>query len=196
VPRRPNALARLGDALTAIGAWPGRAASWLVLLIVAAVLASIIGSQLHLSELAVWGVRLPLLGSHLSITGLAELQWHLFAVLVMLGGCYALREDSHIRVDLVYGHLSPRWRRVIDILGDVVFLIPFCLLMVWLSLNFVRMAYISGEESDYGGLVDRYLIKAIIPVGFGLLALTAAGRVIGNLGRLLGGSDDRGRSPE
>lgn len=188
----PLLLVRLGDALTAVGAWPGRLASWLTLAIVAAVLGAVLGSYLQLSELAAWGVRLPLLGSHLSLTGLAELQWHLFAVLVMLGGAYALRSDQHIRVDLVYGHLSPRWRWTIDLLGDVLFLIPFCAAMVWLSLGFVRMAYISGEQSDYGGLVDRYLIKAILPVGFALLAVSGAGRAIGNLGRLLGGGGDVG----
>ena len=186
----PLLLVRLGDALTAVGAWPGRLASWLTLAIVAAVLGAVVGSYLQLSELAAWGVRLPLLGSHLSLTGLAELQWHLFAVLVMLGGAYALQGDQHIRVDLVYARLSPRWRWTVDILGDVLFLIPFCAAMVWLSLGFVRMAYISGEQSDYGGLVDRYLIKAILPVGFALLALSGAGRAIGNIGRLLGGGED------
>lgn len=170
-----------GHALRVISAWPGRAASWLVLAIVVVVLAAVIGSQLRLGTLASWGTQLPLLGSGLTITGLAELQWHLFAVMVMLGGAYALTEDRHVRVDLLYSKLPRRGRALVDVLGDLIFLLPFCALVAWLSLSFIGLAYRSGEQSDYGGLIDRYLIKSIIPIGLAVLALAGLGRILTNL---------------
>lgn len=185
-----SALLRLGRTLEAIGAWPGLAASWLILPIIAAVLLAVVGSQLRVNEIVQWGTSVPLFGSGLTLTGLAELQWHLFGVMVLLGGAYALRADRHVRVDMVYEQLKPRTRSLIDLLGDLIFLVPFALLMVYLSLGFVGMAYQSGEQSDYGGLIDRYLIKAVMPIGFAFLALTAVGRIVSNLALLLGQQDE------
>lgn len=178
-------LARAGRALTGLGAWLGRIAGWLIVPIVAAVLAAVVGTYLRFGELVAWGFELPLLGSHLSITGLAELQWHLFAVMVLLGGSYALRWNGHVRVDFIYDRLGPRGRAATDMVGHLVFLIPFSLLVLWLSLSFVDLAYRSGEQSDYGGLTDRYLIKAMVPIGFGILALTALGQVLTALATVL-----------
>ena len=176
-----DALDRTGRALTGLGALLGRLAGWLIVPIVAAVLAAVVGTYLRFGEIVAWETDLPLLGTHLSITGLVELQWHLFAVMVLLGGSYALRANGHVRVDIVYDRLRPRTRALVDILGHLVFLIPFALLVAWLSLDFVELAYRSGEQSDYGGLTDRYLVKAMVPIGFVILALTALGQVLSGL---------------
>lgn len=187
-----RSLLRLGRTIEAIGAWPGCVASWLVLPIIAAVLLAVIGSFLRVSDIVRWGVSVPLFGTGMSLTALAELQWHMFGVMVLLGGAYALRANRHVRVDMVYERLAPRARSLIDLLGDLLFLVPFALLMAYLSLSFVGMAYQSGEQSDYGGLIDRYLIKAFMPIGFGFLALAAIGRIIANLALLLGERDQAG----
>ena len=180
-----DALDRTGRALTGLGALLGRLAGWLIVPIVAAVLAAVVGTYLRFGEIVAWETDLPLLGTHLSITGLVELQWHLFAVMVLLGGSYALRANGHVRVDIVYDRLRPRTRALVDILGHLVFLIPFALLVAWLSLDFVELAYRSGEQSDYGGLTDRYLVKAMVPIGFVILALTALGQVLSGLAVVL-----------
>lgn len=180
VASRP-ALGRLGRA----SAWPGRAASWLILLIVVAVLTAIIASVLRVGEFVRWDADLPLLGRHLSLTGIVELQWHLFAIMVMLGGAYALREDRHVRVDFIYARLSRRAQRVVDLVGDLVLLLPFCALVAWLSVDFVELAYRSGEQSDYGGLTDRWLIKLIMPIGLVVLFLAGLIRVLETLLDLL-----------
>ena len=185
-----SGLLRVGRTIERIGAWPGLAASWLILPIIAAVLLAVIGSQLRVSEIVRWCTSVPLFGSGMTLTGLAELQWHLFGLMVLLGGAYALRANRHVRVDMVYERLKPRTRSLIDLLGDLVFLVPFALIMAWLSIGFVTMAYQSGEQSDYGGLIDRYLIKALMPIGFALLALTAIGRILANLALLLGARDE------
>ena len=177
--------ARLGAALTALGAWLGRIAGWLIVPIIAAVLAAVVGTLLRFGEIVTWGVDLPLFGTHLTITGLVELEWHLFAVMVLLAGSYAIRQNGHVRVDFIYDRLGVRGRAAVDMVGHLVCLIPFSLLVVWLSLDFVDLAYRSGEESDYGGLTDRYLIKAMMPVGFAILAMTAIGEVLRCLARII-----------
>lgn len=188
-----RAIASAGRALTGVGAWLGRLAGWLVVPIVAAVLTAVIGTMLRLSELVAWSATLPLLGDQLTITGVVELQWHLFAVMILFGGAYAIRKNGHVRVDFIYDRLTQRGRALVDTVGHMVFLIPFCLLIAWLSLDFVELAYRSGEESDYGGLTDRYLIKAMVPIGFVMLALSAFGQVLTNIARLIDpaeGEDD------
>jgi len=178
-------MTRVGNALMRLSAVPGHLAAWLVIAITAAIVVAVVASLLRLSTLASWGITLPILGSELTLTGLSEMQWHLFAIMVMFGGASALSKDRHVRVDLVYAHLSERGRSMVNILGDLLFLLPFAGLVFWLSLRFVELAYRSGEASDYGGLTDRYLIKAVVPVGCALLFLAGLGRILANVGRLL-----------
>lgn len=184
---RPG-LERAGHALMEIGAWPGRAAGWLIVPMAAMVLTAVIGSQLKVGQIASWQTDLPIFGTNLTLNGLAELQWHLLAIIVMLGIAYAMAQDRHVRVDLIYGNLSPRAQALIDLLGDLVFLMPFCIIIGWLSVDFVKFSFSTGEQSNYGGLVDRYLIKAIIPIGLALLGVTGLGRILVNLSRVIGGS--------
>lgn len=186
-----NGLQRLGQALMDISAWPGKMSSWLIFPIIFCVMAAVVGGIFRLSQLASWGTPVLLFGDQLNIIGLVELQWHLLAVMVMLGGSYALNEDRHVRVDMIYGKVSPRWRATIDALGDLIFLLPFCALIAWLSLRFVDMSFKSGERSDYGGLTDRYLVKSIIPIGLGLLFLTGVGRVLRSIGLLISGDPSK-----
>ena len=181
-----------GRALGKLSAWPGRAAGWLIVPITLAVLAAVIGSLLRVGDIVIWETSLPLLGNKISITGLAEMQWHLFGVMVMLGGAYALTEDRHVRVDFIYERLPTRWRCAIDALGHLIFLLPFTAIVAWLSIGFVQMAYLSGEQSDYGGLTHRYLIKAILPIGLAILFLAGLARILENVGSLLSGSAEPG----
>lgn len=185
-----SGLERVGHVLINIGAWPGRAAGWLIVPMTAMVLAAVIGSQLKVGQIANWQTDLPVFGTNLTLNGLAELQWHLLAIMVMLGIAYAMAQDRHVRVDLIYGTLSPRAQAAVDLLGDLVFLMPFCIIIGWLSVGFVDFAYRTGEQSDYGGLVDRYMIKAIIPIGLALLGLTGIGRILVNVSRVIGWSTE------
>lgn len=181
-----SGLQRLLDGLAAAASWPGRLAAWAVLLIMLFTVASVVASQMRTGTLATWDTRLPLIGDRITLAGLTELQWHAFGVMVMLGGAHALISDRHIRVDVLYGAFGPRLRRLVDVLGDLVFLIPFCVIVIHFSLGYVERSFVSGERSDYGGLRDRYLIKAMIPVGLGLLLFAATVRVLRNLAILFG----------
>jgi len=112
---------------------------------------------------------------------LQELEWHLFSVVFMLGIAYALKEDGHVRVDILYDKLSPRTRGIINIAGTLLFLIPLSVLIIEGSVWFVHEAYMTGEISgDPGGLTQRWLIKAVIPTSFVFLIISAVGFMIRN----------------
>lgn len=180
-----RAMAAFGRALMKISALPGRLGAWIVFLLVLVVLFSVLGAQMGWSYLGSWSLQLPLLGKQLSMVSVAEFQWHLFALLVMLSGAYAMKEEQHIRVDVASSHLSAWMRKLIDLCGDLFLLLPFFGLLFWFSLDFVAMAYRFGEQSNSGGLVDRYLVKSVLPLGSGLILLCGLGRAIRNSAELI-----------
>jgi TRAP-type mannitol/chloroaromatic compound transport system permease small subunit len=184
---KTHALERFGQNLMQLSAWPGRISSWLILPIILSVLVGVVGGLMRLGELFGWGFSIPLLGSRLTMASLTELEWHLLGVIVMFGAAFTMVEERHVRVDLIYANLSDRKKVILDVLGDVFLLLPFCAIIFWLSLGFVDMAFRSGEKSDYGGLTDRYLAKAVIPIGLALLFACGLGRIIRNIGFLLSG---------
>jgi len=113
---------------------------------------------------------------------LQEMEWHMFSLLFLFGIAYALKEEGHVRVDVIYARLAPRTKALINILGAFLFLIPLAVLIIHGSLPFVQEAYEVGEISgDPGGLTHRWLIKAMIPVSFLFLLFTTVGFVIRNL---------------
>lgn len=116
-----------------------------------------------------------------------ELQWQLFAVAVMLGAPYTFQKNEHVRVDLIYGHVSERVQFWIDIIGVVLFLLPACLLFTWLSWKtlFVPSWAIQEQSSNAGGL-PLYPIKLILPLGFALLALQGISELIKRIAALRG----------
>ena len=184
---KTHTLERFGQGLMQVSAWPGRMSSWLILPIILSVLVGVVGGLMRLGELFGWGFSIPLFGSHLTMATLTELEWHLLAVIVMFGAAFTMVEERHVRVDLIYANLSDRKKVIVDVLGDLFLLLPFCAIIFWLSLGFVDMAFRSGEKSDYGGLTDRYLVKAVIPIGLALLFACGLGRVIRNVGFLISG---------
>lgn len=119
--------------------------------------------------------------------GLQELEWHLHATIFLLGVPYALRVGGHVRVDLIYERLSSKKKAWVDLIGTLVLLLPFCLLVVWYGYDFAREAYELGETSgDPGGLPYRWIIKSMIPVSFGFMALSGIGLLLTSVNTLLG----------
>lgn len=101
-----------------------------------------------------------------------ELEWHLFSIIFLLSAAYTLKIDDHVRVDLFYSRFSENKKALTDFIGSVIFLIPFCLLVIYSSKDFVVNSFLMKETSpDAGGLPARYIIKAFIPVSFFLLLL-------------------------
>jgi TRAP-type mannitol/chloroaromatic compound transport system permease small subunit len=120
-----------------------------------------------------------------------EMEWHLFSMVFLLGISYALKEDGHVRVDVIYDNLSAKKKAVINLVGTIVFLIPFSILIAQGSIPFVMEAYETGEISgDPGGLTHRWLIKLLVPVSFYLLIISSIGIVIKNLNIIRGTKED------
>ena len=128
---------------------------------------------------------------------LQELEWHLFAMVFLFGIAYGLKEDGHVRVDVLYDRFSPRWKAIVNIGGTVLLLLPLSLLIIEGSVWYVQEAYSSGEVSgDPGGLSYRWLIKLVIPASFVFLVVSATGFVIHNINILLGLEEPRERKKE
>jgi len=117
-------------------------------------------------------------GMALASNAYTELQWYCFSLIFLLGAAYGLRHDVHVRVDVLYERLSRRGRAWIDLLGTVIFLIPFCVLMLFVSWPAVRNSWSIREVSPDTGGLPRYPIKAMILVGFTLLLLQALSHLI------------------
>jgi TRAP-type mannitol/chloroaromatic compound transport system permease small subunit len=107
-----------------------------------------------------------------SSVAVQELEWHIFAIIFLLGAGYTLKLDNHVRVDVLYSRFTPKARALVNLIGTLVFLLPFCVLVVKTSLPFVISSYHFHEISpDPGGLTNRWILKSVIIVGFALLFL-------------------------
>jgi TRAP-type mannitol/chloroaromatic compound transport system permease small subunit len=114
----------------------------------------------------------------LNLTPATEAQWYLFSIIFLMGAAYALNHDVHVRVDVMYERLSAKGRAWIDLLGTVLFLIPFSVLMLYVSFPVVRASWSVREVSPDPGGLPRYPIKALILVSFALLALQALSQIV------------------
>jgi len=128
-----------------------------------------------------------------SSIGLEELSWHLYSAIFLLGIPFALRTDSHVRVDLFYERWSDKTRALIDLIGCLIFLLPFCAVVIWAGWHFTLASYNLGEQpgnvseffkaiastgigeqsQDPGGLLNRWIIKGVIPLAFVFLLLSS-----------------------
>ncbi len=116
-----------------------------------------------------------------------EMEWHLFSAVLLIGISYAMFEDGHVRVDLIYDNLGKKKQAIINIVGSIVFLIPFSLLIGFGSMEFVLEAFHTNEISgDPGGLTHRWIIKALVPFSFFLLVFSTIGVIIRHINLLRG----------
>lgn len=161
------ALARLIDALNER---VGRAIGWLVL---AAVLVSAGNATLRYSL-------------NLSSNAWLEIQWYLFSAIFLLGAGYTLKNNAHVRIDVMASMLSSRGRAWIDIICGLLFLMPMAVLIMVLSWPMFMQSFIGHEISgDAGGLL-RWPVKLLIPVGFALLVLQGVSEIIKRVAFLRG----------
>ncbi|MCA1370100.1 TRAP transporter small permease subunit [Bradyrhizobium sp. BRP14] len=119
-----------------------------------------------------------------------EAQWYLFGAAFMFAAAYTLSQNEHIRIDIVYGMFSRRVQHWIDLFGHVFFLMPFVLLMLYYLVPYVRMSYVSGEVSSSAGGLIIWPAKAILPIGFILLALQGVSEIIKKIAIMTGNMDD------
>ena len=102
-----------------------------------------------------------------SSVALQELEWHLFSIIFLMAASYTLITDDHVRVDVFYSRFSEKQKAWVNFIGAILFLIPFCVLVIYSSQNFVITSFQLKETSpDAGGLPARYILKSFIPFSF------------------------------
>jgi TRAP-type mannitol/chloroaromatic compound transport system permease small subunit len=115
-----------------------------------------------------------------------EIQWYMFAAVVMLGASYVLKMNEHVRVDLVYGSVAPRKQLWIDLLGTLVFLLPVTCLLAYMSWPLFTDSWRIQETSTNAGGLIRWPVKLLIPVGFFLLTLQGLSELVKRIAALQG----------
>ncbi len=119
-------------------------------------------------------------GMSLSSNAYLDLQWYFFSLIFLMGSAYGLNHDYHVRVDVMYTRLSRRARAWIDLIGSVVFLVPFAVMMFWISWGWVVRSWTILETSADPGGLPRYPIKTVVLVSFFLLLLQALSQIVKN----------------
>jgi TRAP-type mannitol/chloroaromatic compound transport system permease small subunit len=118
-----------------------------------------------------------------------EIQWYMFAALVMLGTSYTLKMNEHVRVDVFYGRLQPRARAWVDLIGFILFLMPATALLTWLSWPFFYNSFRASEMSANPVGLILWPAQIMLPLGFSLLALQGVSEIIKRIGYLAGRYD-------
>jgi TRAP-type mannitol/chloroaromatic compound transport system permease small subunit len=121
-----------------------------------------------------------------SSNGWLEIQWYMFAGMVLLGASYTLKMNEHVRVDLVYGSVSDRARLWIDIIGIIFFLLPVCLYFTFACWPFFYSSYVGGEMSPNASGLIRWPVKLLLVIGFGFLFLQGISELIKRIAALIG----------
>jgi len=155
-------LLKLSGFIDALNGRVGRALKWLIL---AAVLLSA-------------GNAIARRAFHMGSAALIEVQWYLFSGVFLLGAGYAFLKNVHVRIDFVSSRLSARTRSWIDIVGILVFLAPFCWILIQMSWPLFVKAWQSGEMSQNAGGLIRWPVFLLLPVGMALLLLQSASELI------------------
>lgn len=118
---------------------------------------------------------------------LQESVMFMHGVVFMLGIGYTLKEQGHVRVDVLHERLSERTRTIIDMFGNLLFLLPVAIFIFWTSLDYVGFAWSLKETSAQpGGLPGIYLLKTLIPLMAILLAAQGVSELLKGWIRLAG----------
>ncbi|MFO1034166.1 MAG: TRAP transporter small permease subunit [Hyphomicrobiales bacterium] len=177
-----SALLQLSRWIDHLSRWMGLLANWMVL---GATLACALDAGLRYGL----GALLSLSGGHGPLAevfdlyrnnsnALRDLQLIFFAGMVLLGASWTLKLNEHVRVDLFYHWVSDRTRTWIDLFGGLLFLVPFCIIMLHFSWPWFLEAWRNDEMSQNAGGLARWPLKAFVPLGFSLILLQGLSEII------------------
>jgi TRAP-type mannitol/chloroaromatic compound transport system permease small subunit len=169
-----GALLQLSKWIDALNERVGRWVSWLIL---AAVLISAVNAIIRKAFNA-------------SSNAFLEIQWYLFAAVFLLAAGYTLLRQEHVRIDVVLGRFSRRTQVIVEAVCLVIFLMPFCVVVIDLVWPLAVGAYRTGEMSNNAGGLIRWPVFAMVPIGFTLLLLQGVSEFIKRIAFLLGLADD------
>jgi TRAP-type mannitol/chloroaromatic compound transport system permease small subunit len=165
-----NYLLKLSDVIDAFNERVGRAIMWLILAVVLISAGNAISRKVF----------------RMSSNALLDLQWYLFSGVFLLGAGYAFLKNVHVRIDFVSARLSPRGRSWVDIVGILVFLVPFCGMLIQMSWPLFLKAWQSGEMSQNAGGLIRWPVYLLMPSGLALLLMQSASELIKRIAFLAG----------
>ena len=147
---------RLINGIDAVSLFLGRTLAWLTLAMVL-VMSSVVFMRYGLGR-----------GSIL----LQDLVTYLYAAVFLLGAAYALRQDAHVRVDIIYRKRSPTWQAWINLSGTLIFLLPFCVFVIWSSWDYVAVSWrIREAAAEPDAIPAVFLLKSLIPAMAATLAM-------------------------
>ncbi len=162
-------LLQISRIIDTINEWIGRLTYWLVLFMVLVGVWNVVGRYLGR-----W------LGQNLTSNALIEIQWYLFDLVFLLGAAYALKHNEHVRVDLFYKGWNRKRKALANLIGTLLFLIPFSVMVIYYSWGTILNSWKIGEISPDPGGLPRYPIKSMIIVGFVLLIFQGISEAIKN----------------
>lgn len=119
-----------------------------------------------------------------------ELQWYLYGAAFLLAAAYTLKQNEHIRIDIIYGLFSRRKQHWIDLFGHVFFLMPFVLLMLYYFVPYFLLSFRSDEYSSNAGGLVIWPAKLMLLIGFFLLALQGISEIIKKIAVMRGDMED------
>lgn len=164
---------KIAHMIDRLSEWCGKITYGLVILMITLGVWNVIGRYLG-----------KLIGENLTSNSLLELQWYIFDLVFFLGAAYALKHNAHVRVDVFYKNFSPKIKALVNILGVIFFLIPFCGVIFYFSWQYVINSWNIGEVSPDDGGLPRYPIKTMILISPILLILQGIAEIIKNLSLL------------
>jgi TRAP-type mannitol/chloroaromatic compound transport system permease small subunit len=169
---------RIANAIDAMNDWIGRSLCWLTLGMVLVTFAVVLMRYIF----------------GLGWTVLQESIVYMHAIVFMACAGYALVHNGHVRCDIFYGAASPRAKAIIDIIGTFLFLLPMCVLIGWVAWPYAAAAWAVLEGSPEGrmGIPAVFLLKTLVLVFAGLLALQAVSLVLQSALFLAGATNSRG----
>ncbi|MEC5388012.1 TRAP transporter small permease subunit [Uliginosibacterium sp. H3] len=122
----------------------------------------------------------------LSSNAWLEIQWYIFAGIVMLGAAVTLARNEHVRVDVLYGRLPARGKAWADLLGLLIFLMPAMLTLLYFSAPYFLSSWNSQEYSSNEGGLIIWPARLMLPLGFLLVCLQGVSEIIKRIGYLRG----------
>jgi len=110
---------------------------------------------------------------------LEELEWHFYAILLLMGLSYCVATDTHVRLDILHRKFPEAWKEYVDLFGMLLLVLPFFVILFFHGLDFLGTAWHVNESSPHPlGLPYWWIIKAFIPAGMFLVILAAVSRIV------------------
>lgn len=159
-------LQRFSEIIDKLNQAIGRGISWCTFVLMIIVCLDV-GRRLIFNQTAAW---------------ILEAEWHLFALIFLMGAGYTFLHDRHVRVDVFYSTMSIKDKAWVNIIGIVLLLLPWCTFLIYWSMHYAWQSYDIGESSpNPNGLPAWWPIKFVIPLGLGLLAAQGLSELAKNI---------------